>query len=50
MVESVYSAVRTDSLYRMTKKKRELLKNSTKIEEIQEKKILTEIEQLKLAF
>ena len=31
-------------------KKRELLKNPTKIEEIQEKKILTEIEPLKLAF
>ena len=33
----------------MTQKKRELLKNSTKIEEIQEKKF-TEIEPLKLAF
>ena len=31
-------------------KKRELLKNQTKIEEIQEKKILTEIEPLQLAF
>ena len=31
-------------------KKRELLKNPTKIEEIQEKKILTEIEPLQLAF
>ena len=31
-------------------KKRELLKNPTKIEEIQEKKLLTEIEPLKLAF
>ena len=31
-------------------KKRELLKNSTKIEEIQEKKLLTEIEPLQLAF
>ena len=32
------------------KKKRELLKNPTKIEEIQEKNLLTEIEPLKLAF
>ena len=31
-------------------KKRELLKNPTKIEEIQEKKILTENETLQLAF
>ena len=31
-------------------KKRELLKNPTKIEEIQEKKLLTEIEPLQLAF
>ena len=31
-------------------KKRELLKNTTKIEEIQEKKLLTEIEPLQLAF
>jgi len=31
-------------------KKRELLKNPTKIEEIQGKKILTEIEPLQLAF
>jgi len=31
-------------------KKRELLKNPTKIEEIQEKKLLTDIEPLKLAF
>ena len=31
-------------------KKRELLKNATKIEEIQEKKILTEIEPLQLPF
>ena len=33
----------------MTQKK-ELLKTPTKIEEIQEKKLLTEIEPLKLAF
>ena len=33
-----------------TKKKRKLLKNATKIEEIQEKKLLTEIEPLQLAF
>ena len=32
------------------KKKRELLKNPTKIEEIQEKKLFTEIEPLQLAF
>ena len=31
-------------------KKRELLKNPTKIEEIQEKHLLTEIEPLQLAF
>jgi hypothetical protein len=31
-------------------KKRELLKNQTKIEEIQEKKLFTEIEPLQLAF
>ena len=31
-------------------KERELLKNQTKIEEIQEKKLLTEIEPLYLAF
>ena len=31
-------------------KKRELLKNPTKIEEIQEKKLLAEIEPLQLAF
>ena len=31
-------------------KKRELLKNATKNEEIQEKKLLTEIEPLQLAF
>jgi len=32
------------------KKKRELLKNPTKIEEIQQKYLLTEIEPLQLAF
>ena len=31
-------------------KKQEILKNPTKIEEIQEKKLLTEIEPLQLAF
>jgi len=31
-------------------KKREILKNPTKIEEIQEKKLLTEIEPLQLPF
>ena len=31
-------------------KKRELLKNPTKIEEIQEKNLLTELEPLQLAF
>ena len=31
-------------------KKRELLKNTTKIEEIQEKNLVTEIEPLQLAF
>ena len=37
-------------LYTEWHKKRELLKNPTKIEEIQEKKLLTEIEPLQLAF
>ena len=37
-------------IYRMTQKKRELLKNPTKIEEIQEKNLLTEIEPVQLAF
>jgi hypothetical protein len=40
----------SDPSYRVTQKKRELLKNPTKIEEIQEKKLLTEIEPLQLAF
>jgi hypothetical protein len=35
---------------RKKKKKWELLKNPTKIEEIQEKNLLTEIEPLQLAF
>ena len=39
-----------DCVYRVTQKKREHWKNPTKIEEIQEKKILTEIEPLQLAF
>ena len=43
-VHSIYT------IYRVTQKKRELLKNPTKIEEIQEKKLLTEIEPLQLAF
>jgi hypothetical protein len=34
----------------VTQKNGELLKNQTKIEEIQEKKIFTEIEPLQLAF
>jgi hypothetical protein len=33
----------------VTQKKRELLKNPTKIEEIQEKNLLTEMERLQLA-
>ena len=37
-------------IYRVTHKKRQLLKNPTKIEEIQEKNLLTEIEPLQLAF
>ena len=39
-----------DISYRVTQKKRELLKNPTKIEEIHLKKILTETEPLQLAF
>ena len=38
-----------NEIYRVTQKKRELLKNPTKIEEIQEKNLLTEIEPLQLA-
>ena len=38
------------SIYKVTQKKRELFKNPTKIEEIQEKNLLTEIEPLQLAF
>jgi len=38
------------TLYRVTQKKREILKNPTKIEEIQEKNSLIEIEPLQLAF
>ena len=37
-------------IYRVKQKKRELLKNPTKIEENQEKKLFTEVEPLKLAF
>ena len=37
-------------IYRVTQKKRELLKTPTKIEEIQEKKLLTGIDLLQLAF
>ena len=38
--------VSSENMYRMTQKKREILKNPTKIEEIQEKKLWTEIEPL----
>ena len=41
---SIFSKIQGDT------KKRELLKNPTKIEEIQEKILLTEIEPLQLAF
>ena len=34
----------------MTQKKRKILKNPTKIEEIQEKNLLTEIEPIQVAF
>ena len=40
----------TNVIHRVTQKKRELLKTPTKIEEIQEKNLLTETEPLKLAF
>ena len=56
MQRQVYFQLFLDSLkydakiYRMTQKKRELLKNPAKIEEIQEKNLLTEIEPLQLAF
>ena len=43
--------LQTFMMYRVTQKKRELLKNPTKIEEIKKKKnLLTEIEPLQLAF
>ena len=45
-----YMSYNFADIYRATQKKRELLKNPTKIEEIQEKKLLTEIEPLQLAF
>ena len=41
--------LKSTSKYRVTQK-RELLKNPIKIEEIQEKNLLTEIEPLQLAF
>jgi len=53
---SFFSAFSASQLFRQLTgvqddtKKRELLKNPTKIEEIQEKKLLTEIEPLQLAF
>jgi hypothetical protein len=37
-------------MYRVTQKKRELLKNPTKIEGMQQKFLLTKIEPLQLAF
>jgi len=43
-------AIIHNSLIEGDTKKRELWKNPTKIEEIQEKKLLTEIEPLQLAF
>ena len=46
----LFTGVKEQTIYRVTQKKREILKNPTKIEEIQEKKLLTEIETLKLAF
>ena len=36
--------------YRVTQKKREILKTPTKIKDIQEKQLLTETEPLQLAF
>ena len=45
----VICALSGSTIYRVTQKKRELLKNPTKIEEIQEKNLLTEIEPLQLA-
>jgi len=48
-IRDVKVVVICNSIYRITQK-RELLRNPTKIEEIQEKKILTEIEPLQLAF
>ena len=49
---SVCNTLSTQSIYITTgwHKKREILKNPTKIEEIQEKNLLTEIEPLQLAF
>ena len=45
-----YGSRREISIIQVTQKKGEHLKTPTKIEEIQEKKILTEIEPLQLAF
>ena len=44
------SVVQQQGVQSDTKKKRELLKNPTKIEEIQGNNVLTEIEPLQLAF
>jgi len=44
LVSSASNVIKDDT------KKQELLKNPTKIEEIQEKNVLTEIELLQLAF
>ena len=46
----VDNCIITHFLLQVDTKKRELLKTPTKIEEIQEKKLLTEIEPLQLAF
>jgi len=48
--DSLVSSLAVELQIQGDTKKRELLKNPTKIEEIQEKNLLTEIEQLKLAF
>ena len=47
--ELQHKFLRNDNIIQSDTKKRELLKNPTKIEEIQEKKLLTEIEPLQLA-
>ena len=49
-VQSVYSEVRTESLYRVTQKNGNFWKTQQKLKKSKKKKLLTEIEPLQLAF